>query len=86
MPFTFEDRKRRMPIGAQLRVAEAVGVHESFVSAAMRDELHPKRDATRAKLRAVQEALAAEIGEPVAEVFPTYVDAEQEATPLACAS
>jgi hypothetical protein len=72
MPLTFEDRKRRMPIGAQQRVAVAQGVPESFVSAAMRDELHPKREPTREKLRRVQEALAAEIDPalPVEEVFP----------------
>jgi hypothetical protein len=83
MPLSFEDRKRRMPIGAQQRVAVAVGVPESFVSRAMRDEVHAKRPATREKLCQVQALLAAELGEKAEDVFP---EMEQEAAPSAHAS
>lgn len=77
MPLTFEERKRRMPIGAQVRVAVTAGVPESKVSDAMRDQWHPKTDATQQKLRRVQELLAAELGLPVEEAF----EIQQEAAP-----
>lgn len=83
MPLTFEDRKRRMPIGAQARVAAAAGVQQSQVSDAMRDQWHAKTEQTRQKLRRVQELLASEIGLPVEEVFPQTTP---EAPPMAAAS
>jgi transcriptional regulator with XRE-family HTH domain len=78
MPFTFEDRKRRLSFGAQQRIARALGVRESYVSAAMRDEVHPKTPKSWAKLRRVQDAIAADLGAPVAEVFD---QTQQEAPP-----
>jgi hypothetical protein len=84
MPLTFEDRKKRIPIGAQRRVADGQGVKESYVSAAMRDEVHPKTANSRAKLRRVQEALALELGLTVDEVFGE--DIEPADAPKAMAS
>lgn len=70
MPLTIAERKHLMPYGAQVQVATEEDVAESYVSAVMNDEVHPKTDATRDKLARVQAALARKLDRSVDDVFP----------------
>ncbi len=69
MPISIADRKHRMPFGAQQEVADELEVPKSYVSAVMSDEVFPKTEETREKLRRVQEALAKKLELPVEDVF-----------------
>jgi transcriptional regulator with XRE-family HTH domain len=80
MPLTIAERLHQMPHGAQAEVVRELGLSRTYVSAVMNDEVRPKTEPTRLKLRETQEALAAKLGRPVDEVFP---EANQEAAPLA---
>lgn len=81
MPLTIAERKHRLPFGAQREIAEDQGVSKSYISLAISEELRPKTPRAQEKLRRVQRAIAARLGEPIEEVFPT-----PEAPPLAAAS
>lgn len=75
MPLTIAERKYLMPFGAQIEVARAESVSESYVSAVMSDSVEPKTPPTRKKLRRVQVALARKLGRPVEDVFPAKHEA-----------
>jgi hypothetical protein len=70
MPITIAERKHRMPHGAQKAIALELAVDEAFVSRAMNDEVFPKTEPTREKLRLVQEAIAQKLELPIDDVFP----------------
>jgi transcriptional regulator with XRE-family HTH domain len=76
MPLTIAERKYLMPFGAQIEVARAESVSESYVSAVMSDAVEPKTPPTRKKLRRVQVALARKLGRPVDDVFPAHAKHE----------
>lgn len=64
MPLTRHERKDRLPYGAQTRVAELLGIDQSYVSRVVNTERSGVRN------DAVERAIAREIGLPVEEVFP----------------
>ena len=70
MLLTIAERKHLMPYGAQKDVATEQGASEGYVSLAMNDELRPKTQAGRKKLRRVQVAIARKLGRTVDDVFP----------------
>lgn len=87
MPLTTADRKHRMPYGAQKDVASEQGVTAAYVSLVMNDEVRPKTEAGRKKLRRVQVAIARKLSVTVDEAFPPAIpQTNQEAAPLAHAS
>ena len=69
MPLTRHERKDRLPYGAQSRIAEKLGIDQSFVSRVVNTERTGIRHA------GVEQAVADELGLPVADVFPPRVDA-----------
>lgn len=70
MPITIAERKHLMPHGSQKAVAAELAVDEAFVSKVMSDDVRPKTEAGRKKLRRVQVALARKLGRTVDDVFP----------------
>lgn len=86
-PLTEAQRRKDMPYGAQAEVAEELGVSESFVSYAMRDDVPtPRTPAGRESLRRVREALARKLELPMSVAFPSVTpdvtpDVKQEAAP-----
>lgn len=73
---TLAERLYLMPYGAQQRVADALKLSKQYVSQIARGVVDPKTPESRATVLKVQRALAAEMGRPVAEVFP---ETKQEA-------
>ena len=67
---TLAERLYLMPYGAQQRVADDLKLSKQYVSQIARGTVQPKTPESRAVVLKVQRALAAELGRPLAEVFP----------------
>jgi len=70
MPLTTAERKHRMPFGSQREIAREEAVDEAYVSKAIADEIFPKTDEARVKLRRVRVAIARRLKVRVDEAFP----------------
>ena len=79
MPLTTAERKHLMPYGAQKEVATEEGATEAYVSLAMNDEVHPKTEAGREKLRRVRVRIAGKLGITVDEAFSRPIQGAQPA-------
>ncbi|MBA3891593.1 MAG: hypothetical protein H0X64_13795 [Gemmatimonadaceae bacterium] len=83
MALSTAERKHRMPFGAQKAIAAEEGVAESYVSAAVADELRPKTPAARMRLRRIRVAVARKLKMRVDEVFPADAPESERATAVA---
>lgn len=67
---TIAERKHQMPRGAQVQVANDLGLSTTYVSAVVNEMIHPKTPAAQKTLRRTQVALARKLGVTVDEAFP----------------
>lgn len=83
MALTVAERKHRMPHGGQHRLAKRFGVTDSYLSAVMAGECHPKSKRTKLRLRRMQLAIAAELGLSLDDVFSPEEQAQASQQPVA---
>lgn len=83
MPLTIADRKHQMPYGAQREVASEQKCTEAYVSLVMSDDVRPRTEVARKKLRRVRVALARKLGRPVDDVFPPETPGRSDTPQLA---
>lgn len=83
MALSVADRKHLMPFGAQKEVALEESVAQSYVSAVMSNEVRPKTEHSRKRLRRVQVAIARKLRMRVDEVFGDDNAANHEAVAAA---
>lgn len=69
MPLSVMERKHLLEHGAQLEIAQDLGVSRSLVSQVNSDAYRPRTARGRATLRRVQVAIARKLGRRVDEAF-----------------